>query len=84
MHIYRSVLVIRVYASNIYRGPDLQSADLQTNGKESTIELQFSYFKKYNPKKETEKRSRDYARGFWYLPACHTVNPALGKIMLSK
>ena len=41
-------------------GPDLQSADPQANGEESTIELQFSYSRKYDlKKKEAEKRSRE-------------------------
>ena len=60
MLIYHIVFVIGVYASNVNRGPDLQSADPQANGEESTIELQFSYSRKYDlKKKETEKRSRE-------------------------
>ena len=38
-------------------GLDLQSAGPQANGEESTIELQFSYSRKYGlKKKETEKK----------------------------
>ena len=55
--IYHIVFVIRVYASNVNRGPIFTSADPQANGEESTIELQFSYSKKYDlKKKETEKK----------------------------
>ena len=85
MLIYHLVFVIRVYASNVTGGSDLQSADPQANGEESTIELQLSYSRKYDPKKkETEKRSREKARGVWNLPAWHAVKPALDKIMLFK
>ena len=60
--IYHIVFVIRVYASNVNRGPDLQSADPLVNGEESTIELQFSYSRKYDlkkKKKKQKKRSRE-------------------------
>ena len=61
--IYHLVFVIRVYASNVNRGPNLQSADPQANGEESTIELQFSYSRKYDLKKRNRKKGHARKRG---------------------
>ena len=54
--IYRIVFMIKVYASNVNRGPDLQSADPLANGEELTIELQFSYSRKYDLKKKRNRK----------------------------
>ena len=56
MLIYHIVFVIRVYASNVNRGPDLQSADPLANAEKSTIELQFSYSRKYDLKKKKKEK----------------------------
>ena len=57
MLIYHIVFVIRVYASNVNRGPGFTKRKSQANGEESTIEIHFSYSRKYDLKrKETEKK----------------------------
>ena len=54
--IYHLVFVIRVYASNVNRGTGFTKRRSQANGKESTIELQFSYSRKYDLKKRNKKK----------------------------
>ena len=44
-------------------GLDLQSADTQANGEESTIDLQFSFSRKYDLKKRNRKKDNESKRG---------------------
>ena len=85
VHIYRLVLVIRVYASNINRVAGFTKR--RSPGKRRRIDhwvTVFLFQKKWSKKKKQKKRSREKEQGVWNLPACHTVNPALDKIMLCK
>ena len=82
--IYHIVFVIRVYESNVNRGPGFTKR--RSPGKRRRIDhcVTVFLFQKIWSKKKKKKRSREYARGIWNLPACHTVNTALDKIMLFK